>query len=145
MGGNDDLLSIVNRVNALTAFLATENGTNLLAGTKRAANILRAEEKKDGDGAFAGAVDVALLDAPEEKALHAALATEGAAVTAALSADDYASALAAMARLRGPVDAFFEKILVNAEDAALRANRLKLLASLRAVTAQVADFGRIGG
>jgi glycyl-tRNA synthetase beta chain len=142
---NDDLLSIVNRVNALTAFLGTEDGANLLAGYKRGANILRAEEKKDGDGAFAGEIDAKRLDAPEETALHAALQSEGTAVTAALAADDFAKALAAMARLRGPVDAFFEKILVNAEDPALRINRLKLLANLRAVTAQVADFGKVGG
>jgi glycyl-tRNA synthetase beta chain len=144
-GANDDLLSIVNRVAALSAFLATEDGRNLLAGYKRAANILRAEEKKDGDGAFEGDVDAGLLGDIQEHALHEALRAEGAAVSAAIAREDYAAAMAAMARLRGPVDAFFEAVLVNAEDPALRANRLKVLAMLRRVTSSVADFGKIAG
>ena len=142
---NDDLLLVVRRVEALTAFLATEDGANLLAGYKRAANILRAEEKKDGEGAFAGAVDPALLAEPEEKALHAALSNVLPEAAAAAAAEQYACALTALATLRAPVDAFFDKVTVNAPDAALRANRLRLLSALRAATLAVADFGKIAG
>jgi glycyl-tRNA synthetase beta chain len=142
---NDDLLSIVNRVNALSEFLATDDGKNLLAGAKRATNILKAEEKKDGEGAFDDAVDAKLLKEPTEKTLFAALANEGAAVSAAIAREDFASAMSAMSRLRAPVDAFFEAILVNAAEADLRLNRLRLLASLRAVTSSVADFSKVAG
>ncbi len=129
----------------MTAFLATEDGANLLAGYKRAANILRAEEKKDGAGAFAGHVDPALLAEAEERALHAALERALPAADAAVAQEDFAGAMAALSRLRAPLDAFFEKVMVNAEDAATRLNRLRLLESLRAATLKVADFGRIGG
>jgi glycyl-tRNA synthetase beta chain len=142
---NDDLLSIVTRVNALSEFLATEDGKNLLAGAKRATNILRAEEKKDGEGAFSGTVDIKLLNEPSEKALHAALTKEGAAVSTAVASEDYAAAMAAMARLRAPVDSFFEAILVNAPEADLRLNRLRLLDNLRHVTSSVADFSKVAG
>jgi glycyl-tRNA synthetase beta chain len=142
---NDDLLSIVNRVHALSAFLATDDGANLLAGFKRAANILRAEEKKDGEGAFEGEVDATALKEMPEHELFEALRAEGAAVAAAVRAEDYAGAMAAMARLRSPVDAFFEAILVNAPEPALRLNRLCLLASLRRVTSAIADFGKVTG
>ncbi|MCO4053110.1 MAG: glycine--tRNA ligase subunit beta [Bosea sp.] len=144
-GHNDDLLLITRRVEALTAFLATEDGANLLAGTKRAANILKAEEKKDGEGAFAGQPDAALLSEPTEKALHAALLTALPAAAKAAEAEDFAGAMAALAALRGPVDAFFEAVMVNAPEPAIRANRLKLLNSLRAATQSVADFGKIAG
>ncbi len=143
--GNDDLLLVVRRVEALTAFLAAEDGANLLAGYKRAANILRAEEKKDGAGAFAGSVDAALLAEPEERALHAALERALPEADAAVASEDFAGAMAALSRLRAPLDAFFEKVLVNAEDRAVRLNRLRLLESLRAATLKVADFGRIAG
>jgi glycyl-tRNA synthetase beta chain len=143
--GNDDLLLITRRVEALTAFLATEDGANLLAGYKRAANILRAEEKKDGEGAFAGAPDPALMTEPAERALHATLAEALPKAAAATEAEDYAGAMAALAALRGPVDSFFTDIMVNADDPAIRANRLKLLSSLRAATLSVADFGKIAG
>jgi hypothetical protein len=142
---NDDLLLVVRRVEALTAFLATEDGANLLAGYKRAANILRAEEKKDGEGAFAGAADPALLAEPQEKALHAALAQALPEAQAAAAGERYGEALAALSRLRAPVDAFFDKVTVNAPDPALRANRLRLLSTLRAATLAVADFGKISG
>jgi glycyl-tRNA synthetase beta chain len=144
-GTNDDLLSIVDRVHALSAFLATDDGANLLAGFKRAANILRAEEKKDGEGAFEGEVDATALKEMPEHDLFEALRAEGAAVSAAVAAEDYAGAMAAMARLRPPVDAFFEAILVNAPEPALRLNRLRLLASLRRVTSAIADFGKVAG
>jgi len=145
LGGQDDLLLIVRRVEALGRFLDSEDGRTLLAGTRRAANILRAEEKKDGDGAFAGGADAALLAEPEETALHAALQTAKAAVAAAVEREDFEAAMAALARLRPPVDAFFDKILVNADDRALRANRLKLLDEMRAATRTVADFSKIEG
>ncbi len=145
MGASDDLLSIVNRVHALSAFLATEDGKTLLAGYKRAANILRAEEKKEGDGAFEGEVDSEFLVAFQEHDLQKALATEEATVSEAMRHEDYASAMAAMARLRVPVDEFFEAVLVNAPEAEVRLNRLRLLAQLRRVTATVADFGKVAG
>ncbi len=144
-GNNDDLLLITRRVEALSAFLATEDGANLLAGVKRAANILKAEEKKDGEGAFAGEADQALLSEPSEKALHAALMTALPAATRAAEAEDFAGAMRALAALRQPVDAFFEAVMVNAPEPAIRANRLRLLASLRAATLAVADFGKIAG
>jgi glycyl-tRNA synthetase beta chain len=144
-GANDDLLLIVRRVEALTAFLGTEDGANLLAGVKRAANFLRDEEKKDGEGAFAGEVDAALLSEPSEKALHAALVKALPAAAKAAEAEDYTGAMAALAALRGPVDAFLLAVRVNVSEPAIRANRLKLLNSLRAATMKVADFGKIAG
>jgi glycyl-tRNA synthetase beta chain len=144
-GTNDDLLLITRRVEALSAFLATEDGANLLAGLKRAANILKAEEKKDGEGAFDGVPESSLLSEPSEKALHAALMTALPAATKAAEAEDYAGAMRALAALRQPVDAFFEAVMVNAPEPAIRANRLRLLASLRTATLAVADFGKIAG
>ena len=144
-GNNDDLLLITCRVEALSAFFASEDGANLLAGLKRAANILKAEEKKDGEGAFDGAPDASLLSEPSEKALHAALMTALPAATKAAEAEDYAGAMRALAALRQPVDAFFEAVMVNAPEPAIRANRLRLLASLRTATLAVADFGKIAG
>jgi glycyl-tRNA synthetase beta chain len=144
-GTNNDLLLITRRVEALSAFLANEDGANLLAGVKRAANILKAEEKKDGEGAFDGAPESSLLSEPSEKALHAALMTALPAATKAAEAEDYAGAMRALAALRQPVDAFFEAVMVNAPEPAIRANRLRLLASLRTATLAVADFGKIAG
>lgn len=145
LGSQDDLVLITRRVEALGAFLATEDGKNLLAGYRRAANILRAEEKKDGPGAYDAAPDAALLVEPAEQALHAALDQAAPEAQAAVAAEDFAAAMAALAALRPAVDAFFDAVTVNAEDAALRLNRLRLLARLRAATLTVADFGRIGG
>jgi len=142
---NDDLLLVVRRVEALGKFLETDDGKSLLAGYKRAANILRAEEKKDGEGAFEAKVEPAVLVEPAEKALLEALSIAGEAASLALSKQDYAAAMTAMAALRAPVDAFFEAVLVNAEDPALRKARLGMLAALRRVTRQVADFSKIAG
>ena len=145
---NDDLLLITRRVAALGRFLDTEDGRNLLAGYKRAANILKAEEKKDGEGAFAEAPDLHLIaDAGliEEKALAVALAQATPKAEAAVAAEDYEGAMAALAEIRPAVDAFFEKVTVNDPDPALRANRLKLLNQLRQATRAVADFDRIAG
>lgn len=142
--GQDDLLLVVKRVEALGRFLATEDGKNLLAGTKRAANILRIEEKKDGV-AYEGGVDVVLLHEPEERALAEAIAALGPQIEQALAREDFEAAMALIAQLRAPVDAFFEKVTVNAEDPALRVNRLRLLADIRAATRSIADFERIEG
>ena len=146
--GNDDLLLITLRVAALGRFLDTEDGRNLLAGYKRAANILRAEEKKDGEGAFAGSPDLQLIAAAgliEEKALAVALSQATPKAEAAVAAEDYEGAMAALAELRPAVDAFFDKVTVNDPDPAQRANRLKLLNQLRQATRAVADFDRIAG
>jgi len=142
--GQDDLLLIVRRVEALGAFLDTEDGKNLLAGYKRAANILRIEEKKDGKS-HTGAPDPARLEAPEEKALAGAIATAKIDAAKAVAAEDFAGAMTAMAKLRPHVDAFFDKVTVNADDAGLRENRLKLLSEIREATRQVADFSKIEG
>lgn len=145
---NDDLLLITRRVAALGRFLDTEDGKNLLAGYKRAANILKAEEKKDGEGAFAGAPDLHLIAEAgliEEKALAVALAQATPKAEAAVAAEDYEGAMAALAELRPAVDAFFDKVTVNDPDPAQRANRLKLLNQLRQATRAVADFDRIAG
>ncbi|MBI5130169.1 MAG: glycine--tRNA ligase subunit beta [Rhodopseudomonas palustris] len=140
--GQDDILMIVRRVEALAAFLATDDGKNLLAGTKRAANILRIEEKKDGR-AFDGAPDAALYAQDEEKALAAAIDRAKAEAGAAVAQEDFAAAMTAMAGLRPAVDAFFDKVTVNADDKAVRENRLKLLNEIRAATRAVADFSKI--
>lgn len=139
----DDLVDIVRRVEALGAFLATEDGANLLAGYRRAANILKAEEK--GGERFDGAIDAALFAAPEENALAAALQTALAEAESAVEREDYAGAMTALAALRAPVDAFFDKVLVNADDPAVRANRLRMLAAFRQATQAVADFSKVGG
>ncbi|WP_026782464.1 glycine--tRNA ligase subunit beta [Pleomorphomonas koreensis] len=143
LGGQDDLLLIVKRVEALGALLATDDGRNLLAGYKRAANILKAEEKKGT--AVAAAVDAALFREVEEKALAAAVETAATAARTAVAAEDFEGAMKALATLRAPVDAFFDKVLVNDADAAVRANRLALLTVLRDACHQVADFSKIEG
>ena len=141
---NDDLLLVVRRVEALGRLLDTEDGRNLLAATRRAANILRIEEKKDGRS-YDDMPDLAALREPEEKALAAALARAAHAAEDAIEREDFEAAMRALAELRPAVDAFFETVTVNAADPALRANRLKLLAMLRRATRQVADFSRIEG
>ncbi len=140
---SDDLLSIVRRVEALGAFLDTEDGKNLLAGTKRAANILSAEEKKKT--AIAESVDPAKFTTPQEKALFAALNQAESEAAQAIQKEDFSGAMRALSALREPVDSFFEGVLVNDEDAAIRANRLALLARIRAATGEVADFSKIAG
>ncbi len=142
--GQDDLLMIVRRVEALGKFLETEDGKNLLAGAKRAANILRDEEKKDKKQ-YSGEPDAKLLTAPEEKALASAVSTAGKEIATALKSENFEAAMSAMAKLRAPVDAFFDKVIVNADDAKVRENRLKLLNQIRAATRTVADFSKIEG
>jgi len=142
--GGDDLLMILARVDALGRFLETDDGANLLAGTKRAANILRIEEKKDGKR-YDGAPDPALLQQPEEKALASAVDRVEKAAAKAIEDEDFEAAMRAMAELRAPVDAFFDAVTVNADDPALRENRLRLLNRIRATTQTVADFSKIAG
>jgi glycyl-tRNA synthetase beta chain len=140
--GQDDLLMVVRRVEALGKFLDTDDGKNLLAGTKRAANILRIEEKKDGR-AYDGAPDAALYSLGEEKMLAKAIDQVKAEAGAAVAKEDFAAAMSAMAKLRPAVDAFFDKVKVNDDDAKVRENRLKLLNEIRAATRAVADFSKI--
>jgi glycyl-tRNA synthetase beta chain len=144
LGGQDDILMVVRRVEALGKFLDSDDGKNLLAGVKRASNILRIEEKKDNKS-YAGAPDAALLAEPEEKALASAVATAKTEASAAVAKEDFAAAMSALAKLRPTVDAFFEKVTVNADDKALRANRLTLLNEIREATRAVADFSKIEG
>jgi glycyl-tRNA synthetase beta chain len=143
--GQDDLLMIVRRVEALGTLLDSDDGKNLFAGYRRAANILRAEEKKDGAGAFAKAHDAGALALPEEKALAAALAGARAEAAERVASEDFEGAMRALARLRAPVDDFFLKVTVNADDAELRLNRLRLLGELRDAVHTVADFSKIAG
>ncbi|MBZ9771926.1 glycine--tRNA ligase subunit beta [Mesorhizobium sp. CO1-1-8] len=140
---SDDLLQIVRRVEALGSFLDTEDGKNLLAGTKRAANILAAEEKKKT--AVAETAEPALFREDSERSLFAAVNQAEKKAGEAIQNDDFSGALLALSVLREPVDSFFEHVLVNDEDQAVRANRLALLARIRAATGQVADFSRIAG
>ena len=146
-GQQDDLLMIVKRVEALDAFLATDDGTNLLSGFRRAANILKAEEKKDGKS-YNEAIDLHLIKAkgePEEKVLAEVLDAATSHAREHVGKEDFAGAMKALAELRPAVDAFFDKILVNADDKDIRANRLRLLASFREATRAVADFSAIAG
>jgi len=140
--GQDDLLLIFRRVEALGKFLDTDDGRNLLAGYKRATNIVRIEEKRDGT-TVAGTPDPALYGQAEERALAKAIDIAKAEASAAVAREDFAAAMSAMAKLRPHVDAFFEKVTVNTDDKAVRANRLKLLNEIRAATLAVADFSRI--
>lgn len=144
LGGQDDLALIVKRVDALTEFLKSEDGANLLAGVKRASNILAIEEKKDKT-TYAGEIDGEQLKEPAERALEAAIAKVRFDVKAAIDVENFSGAMRALSELRAPVDAFFEKVTVNADDKELRANRLKLLSEIRAATLTVADFSKIAG
>ncbi|MGY2921534.1 MULTISPECIES: glycine--tRNA ligase subunit beta [Bradyrhizobium] len=144
LGGQDDLLLVVRRVEALGKFLDSDDGKNLLAGTKRASNILAIEEKKD-KRTFDGAPDAALYKLDEEKTLAKAIDQVKAEASAAVAKEDFAGAMSAMAKLRPAVDAFFDKVKVNDDDPKVRENRLKLLNEIRAATRAVADFSRIEG
>lgn len=142
--GQDDLALIVKRVEALAGFLETDDGENLLAGAKRAANILAIEEKKDGTR-FDGTPQGDLLNEPAERALEAAIAKVKFDTRAAIDVENFEGAMRALAELRAPVDTFFDDVKVNADDAAIRENRLKLLSEIRAATLTVADFSKIAG
>ena len=142
--GQDDLLMIVRRVEALAAFLDTDDGKNLLAGTKRASNILAIEEKRD-KRSFDGAPDAALYREDQEAALAFVIAVAEEEASRAVAREDFAEAMSVMATLRPAVDAFFDKVKVNDDDPKVRENRLKLLNQIRAATRAVADFSRIEG
>ena len=142
--GQDDLLMIVRRVEALGKFLDSDDGKNLLAGYKRATNIIRIEEKKD-NREYTGAPDAKRYQLPEEKALAEAIGVAKKEASAAVAKEDFEPAMRAMARLRPRVDAFFDKVTVNVDDKALRENRLRLLNEIREATRAVADFSKIEG
>ena len=139
----DNLLLVARRLEALIVFINEEDGKNLLAGTKRAANILAAEEKKGTK--VAESVNASLLREAEEKALFEAVTLASQDAEAAIAREDFNGAMLALAKLRCPVDTFFEKVLVNDEDENVRANRLALLDQIRAATGKVADFSKIAG
>ncbi len=144
LGGEDDLVRLLARVEALGAFLKTEDGANLLTAYRRASNIVRIEEGKDKTR-YADAPDPARLSEEAESVLAKRLAEATAHSTAALEKEDFAGAMAALARLRHPVDDFFNKVTVNTDDRELRANRLRLLSQIRDTLNRVADFSKIEG
>jgi glycyl-tRNA synthetase beta chain len=144
LGGQDDLVLLVNRVRALQDFLATEDGEHLLTGYRRAANIVEIEERRDGVE-YSYPPDAKFAELPEERALFAALNAAEPAIAAALEAEDFAAAMAAMAKLRPVIDAFFDKVTVNAENPIVRRNRLCLLNRIRKVMRQVAVWEAIEG
>ena len=145
LGHEDDLVRLVARVEALQAFLKSEDGTNLLAGYKRAANILKAEEKKDGRSFIGEGGRSPARRSGGEGPVRRPETGQGPDHAGISAAEDFAAAMRHMAALRKPVDAFFDGVKVNAEDAKIRENRLHLLASLRAALHQIADFSRIEG
>jgi glycyl-tRNA synthetase beta chain len=134
----------IRRIEALAQFLDDQDGNNLLAAYKRAVNIIRIEEKKD-NASYTGAPDPQLYRQSEERALAAGIDAAREEASAAVAGEDFAGAMAAIAKLRPAVDAFFDKVTVNVDDPALRANRLKLLNQIREATLAVADFSRIEG
>ena len=142
--GQDDLALIVKRVEALGEFLKSDDGANLLTGVKRGNNILGIEEKKDKTS-YDGDYDLKLLKLPEELKLAAAIESVKQDTRAAINVENFKGAMQALAELRRPVDAFFDKVTVNADDPALRENRLRLLSQIRAATMEVADFSKIAG
>ena len=142
---DDDLLMVARKVEALQKLATSEVGANLLAGTKRALNILAAEEKKDGAGAFDGPVAANLFADDAERTLHETLEAVSVTVADAASREDYETAFGALADLRSAIDAFFDSVMVNVDEAEVRLNRLSLLAKLRALTLTLADFGKISG
>lgn len=142
LGGEDDLVRLLARVTALQSVLSTDEGVNLLAGVRRAGNIVRAEEKKDG-AAHDGRTDDGLLAEDEEKTLSQALIVAEDGADKALADEDFEAAMAALAGLRGPVDAFFDKVTVNDDDPAVRRNRLALLARVGSAAHRIADFSKI--
>lgn len=144
LGGEDDLVRLLARVSALQDFIASDDGANLLTAYRRAANILRIEEKKDGK-TYDKAPDAKAFAEAEETALGGALAVAAKAVDAAVRQEKFADAMRALSALRGPVDAFFDAVTVNADAPGLRANRLRLLSRIRTTMGKIADFGQIEG
>jgi glycyl-tRNA synthetase beta chain len=142
LGNEDDLVRLVRRVEALQAFLKTDDGANLLTGYRRAANILKIEEKKD-KREYRGVPDG--LRQEEEQELQAALVRAKVETAKTLREEDFAAAMTALAALRVPVDRFFDKVTVNTDDKVLRENRLKLLSQIVETAHQVADFSKVEG
>jgi glycyl-tRNA synthetase beta chain len=141
-GHDDDLIRLLAKVEALRDFLATDDGANLLTAHRRASNIVRIEEKRDGRS-YAGQPDGQRLQADEEQRLFLRLMTVGGDIAGALEREDFGDAMAALARLRPPVDAFFDRVTVNVDDPELRENRLHLLAQIRSALGAIADFSLI--
>jgi glycyl-tRNA synthetase beta chain len=139
----DDLLMIVRRAEALSAFITSEDGKNLLVGTKRATQIVAAEEKKGTR--ISDRIDLSLLTHPAERALHSAIVTASQGAAEAVARENFEAAMEALSKLRGPVDTFFDDVLVNDENLDIRANRLALLTAIRSATGTVADFSKIAG
>ena len=144
MPGSDDLTLVVRRATALNDMLKTEDGTNLLQGLKRAANILAQAEEKDGVEYSFGA-DPKFAETGEERALFAALDAFEPKIASAMQAEDFPAAMTAIAALRAPIDAFFEAVQVNSDNQILRRNRLNLLSRIRDAGRLIADFGKIEG
>jgi glycyl-tRNA synthetase beta chain len=144
LGEDDDLVRLIARVDALSEFLSTDDGENLLAAYKRASSIVAIEEKKEGVS-FCGDVSTDKLTQVEERALLDGLSSLSASANAAISEEKYVVAMEAMASLRGPVDLFFDKVTVNADDADIRRNRLRLLSQFRSTLGKIADLSRIEG
>jgi glycyl-tRNA synthetase beta chain len=141
-GADDDLVRILARVEALQAFLATDDGANLVAAWRRATNIVRIEEKKDKTS-YQGAPEPSLLRDPAEKTLSDALQRAGQSISMALDVEDYATAMTALAALRPALDQFFDEVLVNVDQPDVRRNRLFLLSTIRAALGAVADFSKV--
>jgi glycyl-tRNA synthetase beta chain len=144
LGDEDDLTRLLARVDALKGFVESADGTNLLTAHKRAANIVRIEEKKDS-ARYNGNVDADALTVAEERELNTAMGIVSDAARKAVAREDFTGAMAAMAQLRPPVDAFFDKVTVNDKDPKLRANRLRMLSAINATLSTVADFSKIEG
>jgi len=144
LGDEDDLTRLIARVDALKGFVESPDGVNLLAAHKRAANIVRIEEKKD-NSRYDGGIDPSALVEEPEKALHATLSKVSESAKASIAREDFTGAMSAMAQLRAPVDAFFDKVTVNDKDPKLRANRLRMLSAINATLSAVADFSKIEG
>jgi glycyl-tRNA synthetase beta chain len=144
LGGEDDLVRLLARVDALAAFLRSEDGANLLTAYRRASNIVRIEERRD-ETSYGGAPDPGLFAQREEEVLAARLARAAEESARALEREAFVDAMGALAALRGPVDDLFDRVTVNCEDPGLRANRLRLLAQIRDTLNRVADFSLIEG
>lgn len=141
---DDDIVRLIARVRALQTFVDGEDGANLLAAYRRASNIVRIEEKKDGVR-YHGEAMAALLEQDEERALYEGLREAGTRIADALEAEDFQGAMTALAALRGPVDAFFDEVTVNCDAPDVRRNRLMLLSEIRAALGNIADFSKIEG
>ena len=144
LSGEDDLVRLLARVNALQAFIEGEDGANLLTAYKRAANILSIEEKRDG-ATYANTPDAGRFEQDEERTLHARIGEVVGMASEAIEAEAFGDAMGSLATLRGPVDAFFDEVTVNCDDPDLRRNRLYLLSEIRGSLDRVADFSKIEG